>query len=476
MKHTIALGSTSGDGLPGVWSATDGVALYDKVQQLTTGGGVTVVRLQTRRVGRVTWARNRIALVNDSQVTAITIVRRLRDREASATTTRTDDAGLRETIQQAEETTSLLEAKEPYRPDEMPPRPMLAPVLWSEQTAHASVEARTALAALLIAPTEAAGLLSAGVLQTTADAHMTITREGVRHCYPVTTAECSMTVRNVQGTASGWAGVNHTDLAKIDAPALAARALDKCQQSANPRAVEPGRYTAILEPQAVADLLAPLIGGLPGRPQADLMDRASPELYGGGPFAKRGGGWRIGEYVMDRRLTLRSDPMEPDGGFLPYVEEDGTPYRAVNWIDRGILKELGYGYPYALGWLHRRDALPCPSSYHLGAAPGVATESVADMIAKTTRGLLVTRLHGVECLNDKSVMCTGYTRDGVWLIEQGRITHPIKNFRFRTSPLYVLNNVLAIGASERVYAPEKAWFAPAIQAQDVNMVGLADAV
>jgi len=457
--------------LPGVLSDADGKALFTKIRQMTTGGGDTVLTIRSRQSGSTTWARNRITLASETRTINLTIERKTLRGRASITTTQTDDAGLRTAVQQVEEAASIDQVPFVRGLPSVSNQEIAHPTLWSDATAHFSSGDRTALVNSLIAPSMAAGMLSAGKLQTTADAHMTINAEGTFRYYPVTTVDCSVTTRNATGTASGWAGTNHYALEKIDPKALAARALDKCQASVDPRAVEPGHYTVILEPQAVADLLTPMIG-LP----TNSMDRYAAEVMSVGPFSHGSDGSRIGERILDDRLILHSDPMDVDGGFLPYVESDGIPYRPASWVDRGILKELGYHLGYAQWKLHRKEALPCPESYRLMAAPNVQTRSVEEMIASTDRGLLVTRFYDVRCIDGGNLLCTGVTRDGLWLIQQGKITRPVKNFRFRESPLYVLNRVVNIGVPVRVFSPDRAWIVPAIQSHDFSFTSLSDAV
>jgi len=468
--------------LPDVPAESDWRALYANIRQLTTGGGETSMIVRSRRVGGVSWARNRIAMSTQMRVLELEIFRSIRGNWARSLTTRLDPEGLRDAIQAAEEGLSILKIDDISNPhNSVGSLPLLRPVLWSDATAAYDADARTGMVESLIAPAEAAGLMSAGQFEVTADTHMTITSgSGVSIYYPVTTAQCSITVRDPQGTASGWAGANHTDLTKIDPAAIAAVALDKCQRSLKPQAVEPGRYTVVLEPQAVGDLLAPIFGALPAQRDAEgrnqhLLSRRIAEM-GIGAFAHRNGGTRIGEQMLDRRLMIQSDPMDPAGGFLPYVPQSGTPYRPVAWFDRGILKELSYDVGYAVESLDHDRPLECPSSFRLSAIPGVRTTSMADMIAKTERGVLVTRFSGIEAASDGAILCSGYTRDGLWLIEHGKVAHPIKNFRIRESPLFVLNRVLDIGEPQRVYAPGDTRVVPAIRADDFSFITLSDAI
>jgi predicted Zn-dependent protease len=261
-------------------------------------------------------------------------------------------------------------------------------------------------------------------------------------------------------------------LEKIDPTALAAVALAKCQQSVHPQALEPGRYMTILEPQATADLFAPLFTDEGTRP----MQRKAAE-GGLGPFASRERGRsKLGQLVLDRRLMVQSDPMDPDGGFIPFTRDDGTPFQSVTWIDQGVLKELAYDRNYALSTLNLDRDVPLPTSFRLAAAPGVPTTTVEAMIAKTERGILVTRFTQVVLSDAMSMQCTGFTRDGLWLIEHGKLARAIKNFRFTASAMFVFNTLVDIGVSQRVFAPEQAWVAPAIRVPDFNFTSLVDAV
>jgi predicted Zn-dependent protease len=319
----------------------------------------------------------------------------------------------------------------------------------------------------MIAPAEAGGMIAAGDLVGSAIGNAVINSAGLSRYYPVTEVECSMTVRDAKGTGSGWAGVSHYDYAKISPDAIAARAVEKCRRSVNPVAVEPGRYTAVLEPQALSDLFTPLI--------EREMDRMRAE-HRQGPFQFGAGQSKIGQRVLDPRLTVYADPMDPDAGFLPFDPSTGVPYRPVTWIDHGILRELAYEKDYALHALQTDQALLNSKSYVLTPAPGVPTTTVDEMIAGTERGVLVTRFSNVRLVDEPSMLSTGYTRDGLWLIEKGTISKAIKNFRFVESPLIALNNLQMVGTPVRVYRPGFATKVPAVQVRDFSFVGLADAV
>jgi len=454
---------------PTFFSRNDCQLLFDKIVKMTNGGGDTSIDIVSRWSGTTQWARSRFNVAEDLQVVELSMSRSRNGAAGYARTMRLDDEGLRQVVADAEATLAMQREPPEHIRDQLIDEPSLTPDLWSAPTYALTPEARTKLAEQLMLPAAEAGLLTAGALRIAAEGHAVMSTDGMFRYYPVTNVECSMTVRDVKGTASGWAGVNHYALEKIDPAALAARALEKCLTMRNPSAVEPGRYTVILEPQAVADLLSPFI--------AEMLDRATPEVGRIGPFVgKTPGTTKITEQVIDRRLTLRADPMDPDGGFIPFERYTGTPYTPVIWIDRGILTELWYYREYALSALHRPSALLNSQSYRLQAAPDVPTVPVEKMIAKTDRGILITRLHGVQLVDFDSVLCSGYTRDGTWLIEHGKISKPVKNLRFAESPLFALNQLLDVGVSQRVFTPGYACVVPPLRVDDFNLAGLADAV
>lgn len=464
----------------GFLSSDDCRALIRKLATFAHGGGTVSVTLKSAMRNTTSWARSTIHENLQSRITHYQLWRAMPELGMGTVDgTRLDDAGLREVMRNAEMQIRLSyrTASEPTDDAVIPPAPMLHPVIWSDATYAVSPDAIVQIAQEMVTPAAAAGLWSAGTFSVTGrgESVQTIDVDAMTppelHYVPQTEVECSVTVRDKQGTASGWAGVNHYALDKINPHDIAARALDKCRRSANPSTIEPGRYTVILEPQATHDLVWQLMTSREAlwRPPAES---------GQGPFASsRRGRSKIGERVLDERLTLSSDPLDPDGGFIPIsMAWGGIPYRAVTWIERGYLRQLAYDKQYALGALNRDHALLNPMSYRLAAAPGVATQTIDEMIATTARGIVVTRFSDVQVVDGNSMLCEGFTRDGLWLVEHGKVTKSLRNFRFMESPIFVLNNVQGVGVSQRVFEPGYGCVAPAIRAIDFNFVGLADAV
>jgi len=440
-------------------------ALVDRILTFTGGGGRTYVGIDSAWTDNLRWGRNVIATGGDTQRSNVSVNREIRHAWGTASTNALTDDALRRCVGHAEALVLL----NPEDPDDYPdpPReihPHTHPTLWFDRTVTPDEAGRASVVLQMIAPAAAANVQSAGFFEVGAHARSVVTSEGLTRYYPYTTAQCSLTVRDLAAHGSGWAGVDWNDVARIDTVQLAAIALDKCQRSRNPVAVEPGRFTVILEPQAVCDLVSPLI--------AYALDRSAAER-GIGPFADlaRPGYSRIGMRVVDPRLTVGADPMDPECGFVPF-DDGGEPYLAVNWIEHGVLRALSYDRGYGLTQLGIDAALPNAGAFRLSGG----TSTIEEMIASTTRGLLVTRLNTPRVLDIQSFLMSGTTRDGLWLIERGAITKSVKNMRFTESPMFVLNNIETLGRPQRVFRPYAPTVVPPILARDFSFTGLVDAV
>lgn len=425
--------------------------------------GNTSVTIFSGWRGQMLWGRNEITSSGDSQNTTIHITRNINGASGRADTNALDDQALKDCIGYAEH---LVEFSD-ENPDQYPETPSTIyeharPKLWFDTTYNLDDKKRGLAADSLIAPAQQEDLFSAGTLEVTGRGTAVINTAGLFRYYPHTTAQYSVTVRNPEGTGSGWAGVDFNDWTRIDAPSLSAIALDKCKRSTNPVAVEPGRYTAILEPQALCDIFAPILDR--------AMDRAMAEL-GIGPFAAGGGNSKIGLRLLDERLTVNADPMDPDAGFVPF-DGNGEPYKAVNWFEKGILKELAYNRRYGLINLGIDEALPNSRAFRMSGGE----TSIDEMVATTERGVYVTRINFLDLLDFSTMLMSGNTRDGLWLVERGKITKPIKNFRITDSPLFALNNLVQIGSAQRVFRPGAPAVVPPVKVNDFSFTGMMDAV
>lgn len=438
--------------------------LARRIMDMTSNGGNTMVAFNISWVGNLRWARNRVNTGGETQATQIMISREINGARGSAVINTVADETLQGAVKRAEEVAQL-QTENPERYPDIPSQalPHLKPEIWFDSTYGVSPESRGVAAEKLIKVVEDEGLVAAGYIETAARGSSVFNNENVDRYYPYTTSQYSVTVRDPDGTASGWAGIDFNDWNRIDTGLITKRAIEKCRKSANPVAIEPGRYTTILEPQALHGMLSILMG----RP----LDREAAES-GVGPFAAPGGNSKIGQRVIDERITLSSDPMDPDCGFVPF-DSVGEPMVPVKWIEEGVLKELYYSRWYGLKSLTKDQALPFNGAFSMSGGSTLMDE----MVATTERGVLVTRFNNrPTVLDPQSLLMTGNTRDGLWLIERGKITRSIKNFRFTDSPFFVLNNVLQLGVPERVFSPGIPAVCPTIKVRDFAFTALMDAV
>jgi predicted Zn-dependent protease len=311
-------------------------------------------------------------------------------------------------------------------------------------------------------PARRAGdLQAAGFLVVNARSHAVGNSRGLFGYHRSTNANYTLTVRTNDGTGSGWAGAEHNAWKAIDAAKVSETAMQKARGSRNPIAIEPGRYTVILEPQAVGDLVQRMTSALDAR-SAD---------EGRSPFSKTGGGNRIGERVVDPRVTLISDPQDPQLLGEPF-DDEGQPGTRSVWIENGVLRRL----VYSRYWAQKKGEAATPSPSTIKLLGGTTT--LDEMIRSTGRGVLLTRLFYIRSVDPRTLLHTGLTRDGTFLIENGKITRALKNFRFNESPLFMLNNLEALGPPVRVAGIEAGGVVvmPALKVREFEFTSLSDAV
>jgi predicted Zn-dependent protease len=332
-----------------------------------------------------------------------------------------------------------------------------------ERTADLNPETRAnavkrAVDAALSEGKAAGSIFVAGFLEANARTIAVATSNGLFAYHRTTDADLSVTARTPDGTGSGWARSGSRDWGTIDPVALGSVAARKAVTSRNPQSVEAGMYTAVLEPQAVTDLI-PLLGGALNARNAD---------EGRGAFSKPGGGTRLGEKVADTRVTLYSDPADPALRGAPF-DNEGLPIRRIVWIENGVLKNLAY----TRFWAQKQGVPPTGGALAGGLALSGSTKTTDEVIAGCTRGVLVTHFFYIRALDPRTVLQTGLTRDGAFLIQDGKIARPLKNFRWNESPLLMLNRLEDIGTPEPTAAGR---LMPALRVSDFNFTSLSDAV
>jgi predicted Zn-dependent protease len=422
---------------------------------VNVGGGYTT---------NVRFADNRISTAGGVSGANVTVSSSFGPKHAVVQTNDFSDEGLERTVRQSEALAKLA----PDDPEAMPslgPQQYLTVNNYFESTANLTPEARAAVARSAIEPAKAAGDLKvAGFLTAGIGAGAVGNQKGLFAYQASTNSNYTVTVRTTDGTGSGWAGADHPDFARLDYKGVSDRALEKARLSRNPVAIEPGRYTVILEPQAVGDLVQLL---------SFAVDARSAE-EGRSPFTKPGGGTKVGEKIVDARVNIIEDPTDPDLLSNAY-DGQGLPTKRIEWVKDGVLTKLFY----TRFWAQKKGQQPDAGSNMLKFVGG--TQTTDELIASTPRGVLVTRLWYLRQVDPRTLLYTGLTRDGTFLIERGKITKAIKNFRFNESPIFMLNNLDAMGRPVRVSASEAggpglAIVVPPIKVRDFNFTSLSDAV
>jgi predicted Zn-dependent protease len=415
------------------------------------------VRANTR------FAVNQISTAGDNYNNSVSIRSVFGKKVATVTVNRLDDATLKAAVENSERIARLA-PDDPELMPELGPQSYQDSIVWNDATASLDPESRADAVRAVTEQARRAGLISTGYLEAQAQAVAIANSKGLFAYQRSTGVAFTTTVRTEDGTGSGWAGASDNDFRRIDPRALGERAIEKARTSRNPAAIEPGRYTVVLEPTAVGNLTQLIAGALNAR-SAD---------EGRSFFSKAGGGNKIGEKVVDERVTLTSDPLDPrvPAGTIGF---DGMPNTKTTWIENGVVKNLAYDR----FWAQRQGVEPQSAGGTLAMTGG--DSSVEEMIASTERGLLVTRFWYIRPVDPRTILFTGLTRDGTFLIENGKVTRPVKNLRYNESPIFMLNNVLAMGRPERVSAseaggPGQAIMVPPLKVRDFTFTSTSDAI
>jgi predicted Zn-dependent protease len=418
-----------------IWTREQAKALTDKALSFSMADETFVV-LNGGERANVRFARNTATTSGASSGYNLAITAAFGKRSGTVTTAEFDDASLQRAARNAEEIARL----SPENPEAMPaigPQTFSPVKAFFDDAASASPDWRATSVATAIDLSKQKDVVSAGFVETSAQVQTVADSKGLFGFDRYTAADYNLTARTPDGSGSGWASKSFNELRLLDPAKLAAAAIEKAAMSKSPAAIEPGKYTVVLEPAAVADLLAYFIFSADAR-QAD---------EGRSFFSKKGGGNRIGEQVLGDRIRIYSDPAHPLAPSLAF-DTEGLPISRNVWVDNGVMKDL----IYSRFWAQKQGKAPTAGPSNIIMDGGSAT--MADLIGGTERGILVTRFWYIRSLDRQTILLTGLTRDGLFLIEKGKVTRPLKNMRWNDSPVVALNNVDAMTAPERAVSGE----------------------
>ena len=424
------------------------------------------------------FANNSITTTGESKAMAITISSTKGTKTGTIATNETSDAALQAAVAKSEELASYAPPDPEYIAPIGPQKYPEIPGAFDPGTADAGQKEMNAGVGPAIAECAKKGLSSAGYVEREADALAIGNKRGNFGYAMQTNVNYSVTVRTPDGTGSGWARADGTRMSEVDFSAAGRYAIDKAVMSQKPRRLEPGKYTVVLEHAAVQEMVPQVFGAFNARNAEE----------GRSYLSKKGGGTRVGEKLFSEKITARSDPFDPRNPSQPWSGNVATqlsgvgqfffgggggggasflPSQKMLWIENGVVKNLAYNRYWAM----KKGVAPTPNPGQ-GLILEGEDHSVEDLIKSTERGLLVTHFFYIRFVNPQTIQLTGLTRDGLFMIENGKVTYPVMNFRWNESPAVVLQNVEMLSRPKRIGNS----ILPAMKVRDFNFSSLSDAV
>ncbi|MFQ5777697.1 MAG: TldD/PmbA family protein [Terriglobia bacterium] len=411
----------------------------------------TEVFLQASHSALTRFANNAIHQNVSEEGTSISVRAVVDGRTARTTTNKTDAEALRRVAALAVKSARWqpidsdllpLPGPETYRPVER----------YCEETAELTPEARAEAVRQVVERAESNRLTAAGILSNTSVAETLINSRGLFATHRETRAEFSCTYLD---GGYGWAKGNFTRASQLNVEELAARACEKALANREQEELAPGRYTVILEPAAVLDLVGFLFYDFAGTAVLDQRSCFTDQL---------------GKKVFGENITISDDVYHPAQAGAPW-DGEGMPRQAVMLVEGGVLKNL----VYARSTARKMKAEPTGHGFLLpneyGEAPmnlvfAGGSSSVEEMIRATERGVLVTRLWYIREVDPYEKILTGMTRDGTFYVENGKVKYAVRNLRFNQSLKEMLNQVDLLGPAVRAAGEES--FEMVVPAMRVN--------
>ena len=404
--------------------------------------------------GNIRYARNTVTTSGHRSNQTLVVQANFGKKSGTATIDEFDDKSLEKVVKRAEELAKL-SPESPEFMDPMSGQTYDDSLTFNESTANITPEYRAEVAEKSITPAAEKDVTAAGFFNDSSGFSAMLNSNGLFAYNKSTNMDFTVTMRTNDGTGSGWVTRDFNDVNKFDAAEASQVAIEKALMSRNAKAIEPGKYTVILEPAASVGLL----GNMGNAFNARTADEGRSFM------SKEGGGTKLGEKIVDERVNIWSDPLNievPTGTW----NGSGQPLKKMKWIENGVVKNLAY----SRYWAKEKgiDPVPFPPNFIMQGGDA----SLEDLIKDTKKGILVTRLWYIRGVDPQTLLYTGLTRDGTFYIENGKIKHPVKNFRFNESPIIMLNNLEALGKQVRIDGN----LVPYMKIRDFTFTSLSDAV
>jgi len=389
-------------------------------------------------------------------------------RTARATTNKFDDESLKRVVQASENLAKVQEPDSDLLPMAEASKPSASPSRYFEQTAAITPEDRADAVKKIVGLAEQQKLTAAGIFSTSESVEGVFNSRGMNTWHRQTSSEISVTM--LAADSSGWQKANSPDVHNLDPLALAEIAAKKANDSAYPKKIHPGKYTVILEPAAVLDMVGFMFfdfGGLA------ILDQRS-FLYN-----------RVGTKIFGENINIWDDVGHPLQSGAPF-DAEGVPRQHLQLIENGVVKRLVYArataekmkkseYKNRVGPIAATGhSFPIPNEMgeapmNIVFSPPADPKTVEQMIASTEQGVLVTRLWYIREVDPYEKILTGMTRDGTFYVENGKVRHGLLNFRFNESLLHMLSNVEEMSVPVRASGEESFdMVAPAMKVREFN--------
>ncbi|MBQ5940677.1 MULTISPECIES: TldD/PmbA family protein [unclassified Massilia] len=419
-----------------------------------------IVSVEGNRIGNIRFARNAVSTAGLADDTRVQVQVAFGKRQGTATINEFDDKSLERAVRRAEDLARLA----PENPEFMPAIAKTGykgSETFVPATSAIDPEYRAQAAAYAMEACRKKGLVAAGFFTDRSSFETVANSNGVFGHQVATSLDFTCTVRTEDGRGSGWVKRSARDVAKFDPREAAEVAIEKALRSVEAKALEPGRYTVIMEPAATSDLIGFMLNGFNAR-NAD---------EGRSFLSKPGGANRLGDKLFDQQVNIWSDPWDKDVPVLPW-DNDMLPRERIHLVKDGRINALNYSQ----FWAKKKGQRAVGTAGNIIMAG--TDKSTAELIASTKKGILVTRTWYIRMVDPQSVLLTGLTRDGTFYVENGKIKHPVKNFRFNESPVTMLNNIEEIGKPVVIGGDEANYsmLIPAMKIRDFNFTSLSDAV
>lgn len=413
-----------------------------------------IVTLGGNESGNIRYARNTVSTSGTTENLSLAVSSAYGKKTGVATINELDDDSLARVVARSEELAKLSPENPEYMSPEGP-KDFADSKTFFDSTAGIDATLRAKVASDSIQPAAAKDVTAAGFLEHSAGFSSMGNSKGLYAYNTATNVDFSVTMRTADGTGSGWATADQNDINKLNLAESSQVAIDKALLSRKAQAIEPGKYTVILEPAAAVGLLGPLLSSMGAR-SAD---------EGRSFLSKQGGGNRRGEKIVDERVNIYSDPNHP---LVPYStwSGDGLVQKPTSWVKNGVVENLFY----SRYWAKEKGVAPMP--FPGSAVMDGGDADLEDLIKDTKRGILVTRTWYIRNVDPQTLLYTGLTRDGTFFIENGKLKYPVKNFRFNESPIIMLNNLETLGKQVRINGN----LIPYMKIRDFTFTSLSDAV